>query len=68
MAASSTVLFVSLAILTLMMGCGSTPSEEIIVYTSVDNVFALPVAERFKQATGIVVRLAPDTEETKGQG
>ena len=45
------------ATLTLMVGCGSTPSEEVIVYTSVDDVFARPVAERFEQATGIVVRL-----------
>ncbi len=56
------------AILTLMVGCGSTPSEEVIVYTSVDDVFARPVAEQFEQATGIVVRLVPDTEETKSTG
>lgn len=68
MARSNTVPFVSLAILTLVMGCGSAPSEEVIVYTSVDDVFARPVAERFEQATGIVVRLVPDTEETKGAG
>ena len=68
MAASNTVPFVSLAIFTLMVGCGTTPSEEVIVYTSVDDIFARPVAERFEQATGIVVRLVPDTEETKGAG
>ena len=68
MARSNTVPVVSLAVLILMMGCGSTPSEEVIVYTSVDDVFARPVAERFEQATGIVVRLVPDTEETKGAG
>ena len=65
MARSNTVCFVSIAILTLMVGCGSTPSEEVIVYTSVDDVFARPVAEQFEQETGIVVRLVPDTEETK---
>ena len=56
------------AILTLMAGCGSTPSEEVILYTSVDEVFARPVAEQFEQSTGIVVRLVPDTEETKSTG
>ena len=68
MARSNTVYFVPIAILTLIMGCGSTQSEEVIVYTSVDDVFARPVAERFEQATGVVVRLVPDTEETKSTG
>ena len=56
------------ALLMLMVGCGGAASEEVIVYTSVDDVFARPVAERFEQATGIVVRLVPDTEETKSTG
>ena len=71
MAGSRTVRFASLAVLavlSLMMGCGSTSSEEVIVYTSVDDIFARPVAERFEQETGIVVRLVPDTEETKSTG
>ncbi len=68
MVGSNTVCFLSLAILTLMVGCASTPSEEVVVYTSVDDVFARPVAEQFEQATGIVVRLVPDTEETKSTG
>jgi len=38
------------------------------VYTSVDDIFARPVATRFEQATGIKVRLVPDTEETKSTG
>ena len=54
--------------LTVMVSCGGTASEEVVVYTSVDDVFARPVAEDFEQATGIVVRLVPDTEETKSTG
>ncbi len=71
MAGSRPVRFASLAVLAvlpLMMGCRSTSSEEVIVYTSVDDIFARPVAERFQQKTGIVVRLVPDTEETKSTG
>ena len=60
--------FTLLAMLMLMTGCGGTAPEEVIVYTSVDDVFARPVAEQFQQATGIVVRLVPDTEETKSTG
>jgi len=41
---------------------------EVVVYTSVDDVFARPVAERFQRETGVTVRLVPDTEETKSAG
>ncbi len=68
MASRKTARFTLLAMLTLITGCGGTASEEVIVYTSVDDVFARPVAERFEQETGIVVRLVPDTEETKSTG
>jgi iron(III) transport system substrate-binding protein len=40
----------------------------VVVYTSVDEVFARPVAERFTRETGIEVLLVPDTEETKSTG
>lgn len=50
-----------------LAGCnGTTP--EVVVYTSVDDVFARPIAQRFEEETGIVVRLVPDTEETKSTG
>jgi iron(III) transport system substrate-binding protein len=39
-----------------------------VVYTSVDDVFARPITERFTRETGIAVRLVPDTEETKSTG
>ena len=68
MAERNTVRFTPVAMLALMVGCGGAASEEVVVYTSVDDVFARPVAERFEQATGIVVRLVPDTEETKSTG
>ena len=68
MAERKTVRFTLVAMLTLMVGCGGAASEEVVVYTSVDDVFARPVAERFEQATGVVVRLVPDTEETKSTG
>lgn len=39
-----------------------------MVYSSVDDVYARPVAERFQQETGVTVRFVPDTEETKSTG
>lgn len=41
---------------------------EVVVYTSVDDVFARPIAEAFERETGVAVRLVPDTEETKSTG
>ncbi len=40
----------------------------VIVYTSVDDIFARPVAARFEKLTGIAVKLVTDTEETKSTG
>lgn len=56
-----------------VIGCsGSTEqggeSREVVVYTSVDDVFARPICERFEKQTGIKVNLVPDTEETKSTG
>lgn len=42
--------------------------DEVVVYTSVDDVFARPIAEAFEKKTGIKVRLVTDTEETKSTG
>ena len=53
-------------------GCSSAKSnktdESVVVYTSVDDVFARPVCEQFEKETGIKVKLVPDTEETKSTG
>jgi iron(III) transport system substrate-binding protein len=51
-------------------GCSraNNDSGTVVVYSSVDEVFARPVAERFGEETGIDVRLVPDTEETKSTG
>ncbi len=55
-----------------LVGCDrgdrrATP-QQVVVYTSVDDIFARPVAERFERETGIKVLLVPDTEETKSTG
>ena len=49
-------------------GSESTNPTQVVVYTSVDDVFARPIAQRFEQETGIKVLLVPDTEETKSAG
>ena len=53
-----------------LTGCkpDSAPSNIVVVYTSVDDVFARPVCEQFQKQTGTEVKLVPDTEETKSTG
>ena len=59
-------------LLTALAGCGNSNSsgreKRIVVYTSVDEVFAEPICKQFEQDTGIKVELVPDTEETKSTG
>lgn len=53
----------------LLASCGrGNEAQSIVVYSSVDEVFARPIAEGFQRETGIEVRLVPDTEETKSTG
>lgn len=42
--------------------------DQVVVYTSVDDVFARPIISKFQEKTGIQVKLVPDTEETKSTG
>ncbi len=60
----------SLLILLAMCGCdsGNKSANTVVVYSSVDDVFARPICERFQKETGIEVKLVPDTEETKSTG
>jgi len=48
-------------------GC-EEKSSEVVVYTSVDQVFYEPVLRAFEQESGIRVRMVFDTEETKSTG
>jgi iron(III) transport system substrate-binding protein len=61
--------FVGYLLVLLFTGaCHQRTVGEVVIYTSVDDVFARPIAERFEQETGITVQLVPDTEETKSTG
>ena len=46
----------------------SKKSNDVVVYTSVDQVFSEPILKDFEQATGIRVKPVFDTEETKSTG
>jgi iron(III) transport system substrate-binding protein len=61
--------FIALTSAAVLAACNKkAPAPEVVVYTSVDDVFARPVADFFQKQTGILVKLVPDTEETKSTG
>lgn len=60
-------MFLSLAIIIFLLGC-SKKTNEVVVYTSVDQIFAEPVLQMFEKKTGIKVKAVFDTEETKSTG
>jgi len=53
----------------LMTGVnGFAASKEVVVYTSVDQVFSEPILQRFEQETGIKMRALFDVEASKTVG
>jgi iron(III) transport system substrate-binding protein len=58
----------ALLFVALCLGCGRRDQEEVVVYTSVDQVFAEPILNDFERETGIKVKAVFDTEETKSTG
>ena len=46
----------------------SSKAPEVVVYTSVDQVFSEPVFRAFERQSGVRVRAVFDTEETKSTG
>lgn len=60
-------LAVLLVALGMACGCGGRP-REVVVYTSVDQVFSEPLFRAFEEESGIAVRAVFDTEETKSTG
>ena len=67
---------VAVSLLVLAVGCSGESSDpptspsggRVVVYSSVDEVFAEPILKQFAAETGIEVSLVPDTEETKSTG
>ncbi|QHV00081.1 extracellular solute-binding protein [Synechocystis sp. CACIAM 05] len=49
-------------------GCDRTSPREVVVYVSVDRIYAEPILEKFSQATGIKVLPVYDVEATKTTG
>ena len=52
----------------LILGGCKKNANEVVVYSTVDQVFSEPILKDFEQETGIVVKAVYDTEETKSTG
>ena len=51
----------------LTSSCGNN-ANEVVVYTTVDQIFSEPILKEFEHETGIKVKAIYDTEETKSTG
>ena len=52
----------------LLVGCSDQSTHEVVVYTSVDQIFSEPVFQQFSQQTGIRVKPVYDVEAVKAVG
>jgi len=51
----------------IIASCGDN-ANQVVVYTSVDQIFSEPVLKDFESSSGITVKVVYDTEETKSTG
>ena len=65
------ILFIAIIVtsLTMLSGCSENSSQrQVIVYTSVDQVFSEPILKEFERQTGIKVLPVYDVEAAKTTG
>jgi iron(III) transport system substrate-binding protein len=55
-------------ILLLVIGCDQETSKEVVIYTSVDQIFSEPILSDFEKNTGIKVKAVYDVEASKTVG
>ncbi len=55
-------------IIAIVAGCAKTGEKEVVVYTSVDQIFSEPVLKEFEKKTGIKVNVVYDVEASKTTG
>src|SRR5215204_3802356 len=59
---------IALALIPILTSCQPTSSRTVVIYVSEDQVFSEPILKDFQRETGISVKSAFDTEESKGTG
>lgn len=56
------------SIATLILASCANNANEVVVYSSVDQIFSEPILKDFEKKSGITVKMVFDTEETKSTG
>ena len=59
---------VSGIILWIMLGCSTEPQREVVIFTSVDQVFSEPILQAYEKQTGVKVKTVFDVEASKTTG
>lgn len=59
---------VLLILVAAVVSCSRSANQEVVVYTSEDQVFSEPILKAFEKKTGMTVKAVYDTEETKSTG
>lgn len=60
-------IFILCLVTTLLPSC-KTDTKEVIIYTSVDQIYSEPILDYFEEQTGIIVKPIYDIEATKTVG
>lgn len=55
-------------ILSLVVGCTREATKEVVIYTSVDQIFSEPILSDFEKNTGIKIKAVYDVEASKTVG
>lgn len=68
MKSSTKIRILIIALIMLNISCSTRPTNEVVVYTTIDQIFSEPILQDFEKLTGIKVKALFDTEETKSTG
>ena len=52
----------------ILFGCGNQDDSQVVIYTSVDQMYSEPILNEFQARTGITVQAVYDVEATKTTG
>ena len=58
----------TILIMCVLAGCTKTDQKEVVIYTSVDQIFSEPILSDFEKDTGIKIKAVYDVEASKTVG
>lgn len=61
-------LLLTISIIWMLANCTKTDQKEVVIYTSVDQIFSEPILSDFEKDTGIKVKAVYDVEASKTVG